>query len=132
MARIFSISEAASIGIHSMVLIAQAKKGINAVKIAEITGLSKNHISKVLQRLVKADMLKSTRGPSGGFSLKKSPEQISLLDVYETIEGAVEITNCPFAHDICGFENCIMGTVMNKMNLEFRKFLGDQTLNKYL
>jgi Rrf2 family protein len=132
MAKIFSMSEAASIGIHSMVLIARAENGINAVKIAEITGLSKNHISKVLQRLVKNDLLKSVRGPAGGFTLKKQPENISLLDVYETIEGSVEITDCPMAHDICGFENCIMGNVVNKMTIEFRKFLGEQTLNKYL
>ena len=132
MAKIFSMSEAASIGIHSMVLIARAENGINAVKIAEITGLSKNHISKVLQRLVKNDMLKSVRGPAGGFTLKKLPDSISLLDVYESIEGSIEITDCPLAHDICGFENCIMGTIVNKMSIEFRKFLGEQTLNKYL
>ena len=132
MAKIFSMSEAASIGIHSMVLIARAENGINAVKIAETTGLSKNHISKVLQRLVKNDLLKSVRGPAGGFTLKKQPEQISLLDVYETIEGSIEITDCPMAHDICGFDNCIMGNVVNKMTIEFRKFLGEQTLNKYL
>jgi len=132
MAKIFSMSEAASIGIHSMVLIARAENGINAVKIAEITGLSKNHISKVLQRLVKNDLLKSVRGPAGGFTLKKQPENITLLDVYETIEGSVEITDCPMAHDICGFDNCIMGNVVNKMTIEFRKFLGEQTLNKYL
>jgi Rrf2 family protein len=132
MAKIFSMSEAASIGIHSMVLIARAENGINAVKIAESTGLSKNHISKVLQRLVKNDLLKSVRGPAGGFTLKKQPENISLLDVYETIEGSVEITDCPMAHDICGFDNCIMGNVVNKMTIEFRKFLAEQTLNKYL
>ena len=132
MSRVFSMSEAASIGIHSMVLIAQSGKGINAVKISEATGLSKNHISKVLQRLVKNDLPKSMRGPSGGFALKKAADKISLLEVYETIEGSIEITHCPFAHEICGFENCIMGTVMNKMNIEFKKFLGEQTLDKYL
>jgi Rrf2 family protein len=132
MAKIFSMSEAASIGIHSMVLISRAENGINAVKIAEITGLSKNHISKVLQRLVKNELLKSVRGPAGGFTLKKLPENISLLDVYESIEGSIEIADCPMAHDICGFDNCIMGTIVNKMSIEFRKFLEEQTLNKYL
>jgi Rrf2 family protein len=132
MAKIFSMSEAASIGIHSMVLIAKAENGINAVKISEKTGLSKNHISKVLQRLVKNDLLKSVRGPAGGFTLKKQAENISLLDVYESIEGPIEITDCPLNHDICGFDQCIMGTVINKMSTEFRKFLGEQTLNKYL
>ena len=77
MAKIFSMSEAASIAIHSMVLIARNENGINAVKIAEQTGSSKNHISKVAQRLVKNDLLKSVRGPLGGFTLKKSPADIT-------------------------------------------------------
>jgi Rrf2 family protein len=132
MSKIFSMSDAASIGIHSMVLIARAENGINAVKIAEVTGFSKNHISKVLQRLVKNDLLKSVRGPAGGFTLKKNPETISLLDVYESIEGPIEVTDCPLNHEICGFDQCIMGTVVYQMSMEFRKFLGEQTLKKYL
>jgi Rrf2 family protein len=132
MAKIFSMSDAASIAIHSMVLIARAENGINAVKIAEISGFSKNHISKVLQRLVKDGLLKSLRGPSGGFTLKLEPESITLLSIYEAIEGSLDITDCPMVHDICGFENCIMGNVVNKMTIEFKKFLNDQSLKEYL
>ena len=132
MSKIFSMSDAASIAIHSMVLIARAENGINAVKIAEISGFSKNHISKVLRRMVKAGLLKSVRGPAGGFSLKVEPETITLLNIYESIEGSLEVTDCPMAHEICGFDNCIMGNVVNKMTLEFRKFLNEQSLNEYL
>jgi Rrf2 family protein len=132
MAKIFSMSEAASIAIHSMVLIARNKDGINAVKIAEQTGSSKNHISKVAQRLVKDDLLKSVRGPSGGFTLKKSPNDITLLDIYESIEGPLEITDCPMATEVCHFDQCIMGNVVNKMTLEFKKFLKGQTLKAYI
>ncbi|HTX88818.1 MAG TPA: Rrf2 family transcriptional regulator [Bacteroidales bacterium] len=132
MSKVFALSEAASIAIHGMVLIARAGDGINAVKIAETTGFSKNHISKVLQRLVKSDLLKSVRGPSGGFTLKKDPDQINLLHIYESIEGPMEITDCPLSNEICGFEKCVMGNVVNKMTLEFKKFLKKQTLNTYL
>jgi Rrf2 family protein len=132
MAKIFSMSDAASIAIHSMVLIARAGDGINAVKIAEISGFSKNHISKVLQRLVKNGLLKSVRGPMGGFTLKLDPANITLLEIYEGIEGSLDLTECPMAHDICGFDNCIMGTVVNKMTIEFRKFLKEQSLKSYL
>jgi len=132
MSRILSLSEASSIAIHSMVLIARAENGINAVKIAEITGFSKNHIAKVLQRLVKVEMLKSVRGPSGGFSMKADPKKISLLDIYEAIEGQIDINECPLSYDLCGFDRCLMGTVVNRLTLEFKKFLGEQTLHKYL
>lgn len=132
MSKIFALSEAASIAIHGMVLIARNDGGINAVKIAEQTGLSKNHISKVLQRLVKNDLLKSVRGPLGGFSLKKRPEDITLLSIYETVEGSLDITDCPFNYDICAFDKCLMGSVINRMTLDFRQYLKKQTLKDYL
>lgn len=132
MSKIFALSEASSIAIHSMVLIARSGGGINVVKITEFTGFSKNHIAKVLQRLVKSDMLKSVRGPAGGFSLKKEAKEYNLLEVYEAIEGPLEETDCPLAYEICNYDQCIMGTVINKMTGEFKKFLKGQTLDKYL
>jgi Rrf2 family protein len=132
MSKVFSLSEAASIALHSMVLIARAENGINAVKISEFTGFSKNHIAKVLQRLVKSDMLKSVRGPAGGFSMKKDPSTINMLDIYQAIEGPLEETDCPLAYNICNYDKCIMGNVVNKMTSEFRHFLQEQTLTKYL
>ncbi len=132
MSKIFALSEASSIAIHSMVLIARSENGINAVKIAEITGFSKNHIAKVLQRLVKNDMLKSVRGPSGGFSMKMDPKNVSLLDIYQSIEGQLDVTECPLSYELCGFDRCLMGTVVNKLTTEFKKFLNEQTLQTYL
>ncbi len=132
MSKIFALSEASSIAIHSMVLIARSANGINAVKIAEITGFSKNHIAKVLQRLVKVEMLKSVRGPSGGFSLKMDPKEISLLDIYQNIEGPIDVGECPLSYDLCGFDRCLMGSVVSKLTLEFKKFLQAQTLQSYL
>jgi len=126
------MSEAASIAIHSMVLIARNNEGINAVKIAEQTGFSKNHISKVAQRLVKNDLLTSVRGPLGGFTLKKSPANITLLDIYESMEGPLEIRDCPLAYEVCHFDQCLMGNVINKMTAEFKRFLKGQSLNKYI
>jgi len=130
--KIFSLSEASSIAIHSMVLIARSGNGINVVKITAFTGFSKNHIAKVLQRLVKSDLLKSVRGPAGGFSLKREPKEYDLLEVYEAIEGPIEETDCPLAYDVCNYDQCIMGTVINKMTVEFKLFLKGQTLDKYL
>jgi len=130
--KIFSLSEAASIAIHSMVLIARARNGINVIKIAEATGFSKNHIAKVLQRLVKNDLLKSVRGPSGGFSLKKEPEACNLLEIYQAIEGPLTRTDCPLQYEVCSFDQCIMGNVIGTMTAEFRIFLKTQTLDKYL
>lgn len=132
MAKIFSLSEAASIAIHSMVLIARSENMMNVNKIAERTGSSKHHVAKILQRLVKEDYLKSIRGPHGGFALLKAPEEITLLEIYETIEGSLAVTECPMDNPICPFEKCILGNIVSEMTTKFREYLKENTLDQYI
>jgi Rrf2 family protein len=132
MSKIFSLSEAGSIAIHSMVLIAKAESKLNVIKIAERTGSSKHHVAKVLQRLVKDDFLVSNRGPHGGFELKVPANEINLLQIYESIEGRIEITKCPMDNLICPFDKCILGTVVSDMTQNFRDYMESQKLADYL
>jgi Rrf2 family protein len=132
MSKIVSLSEAASIALHGLILIAREQDGLNVIKIAERTNTSKHHVAKVMQRLVKAGFLYSQRGPSGGFALKKKPAEINFLDIYETIEGNIEINACPMEKPICPFDKCIMNNVTNKMTNEFRSYLKEQTIDQYI
>lgn len=132
MAKIVSLSEAGSIAIHAMVLIAQTDKVINVNKIAEETGSSRHHIAKVMQRLVKDKFISSTRGPSGGFKLIKAPNEISLLDVYESIEGKIVATECIMENPVCPFNKCIMNNIAKTLTLQFKDYLKNQTLDLYL
>jgi Rrf2 family protein len=132
MSKIVTLSEAATIGLHAMVLIARAGEGLNVQTIAEKTGSSRHHIAKVMQRLAKDNFLTSTRGPSGGFVLKRKPSDISLLEVYECIEGKIEVTNCPLDHSICAFEKCLMSNLTQTMTLQVKDYLASRSLESYL
>jgi Rrf2 family protein len=132
MSKIFAFSEAASIAVHSMVLIAQSDGVINVTNISEKICSSKHHVAKVLQRLVKEKFITSQRGPTGGFSLKKPASKVSFLDIYEAIEGTFEIGKCPFDKPECTFDSCIWNNVTTKMEEEFKSFLKNQTLKKYI
>lgn len=132
MSRILHLSEAASIAVHGMILVARSDKLVNVNQIAELTSSSRHHVAKVFQRLVKENFINSNRGPSGGFSLKKAPNEISFLDVYEAIEGKIEITKCPLDKPICPFDKCIFKNVINDLTLNFRDYMEKQTLDQYL
>ncbi|MBS3807347.1 MAG: Rrf2 family transcriptional regulator [Bacteroidales bacterium] len=132
MSKIVSMSEAASIALHGVILIAREKQGMNVVRIAESTSTSRHHVAKVMQRLVKSGYLVSHRGPRGGFELKKKPEEITFLEIYETIEGAIEINTCPMEKPVCPFDKCILNNVTSKMSEEFREYLRNQTVDQYL
>jgi len=132
MSKIVSMSEAASIALHGIILVAREKKGMNVIRIAESTSTSKHHVAKVMQRLVKSGYLVSHRGPRGGFELKKKPEEITFLEIYETIEGTIEIHTCPMDKPVCPFDKCILNNVTSKMSREFREYLSKQTIDQYI
>lgn len=124
MSKIFNISEAATIALHSMGLIARSEKLINTQEIADITGFSKNHISKILQQLVKNGYLLSTRGPKGGFLVTEKAKEVNMLEIYNLIEGELEDNpGCKMHCDSCPFNSCIFGGLEKKFSNEFRHYL---------
>lgn len=132
MSKIINLSEAASLALHSMVLVAKSKEQLNATQIAEITGSSRNHLAKIMQQLVKKDFLISNRGPTGGFSLKKEPKDITILEIYESVEGKLEISPCPLNHQVCAFDKCLMGNLVKKVTEEFIEYFKNQTLQDFV
>ncbi|MBN2237964.1 MAG: Rrf2 family transcriptional regulator [Bacteroidales bacterium] len=132
MAKVVTLSEAASLAIHAIVLIASTDKLVNVNKIAEATASSKNHLAKVMQRLVKSNLVSSTRGPAGGFVLKKSASDISLYDIYFAVEGPIELEHCPLDRPICPFDKCIMGGVIHKLTNDFKKYLMTEKVANFI
>jgi Rrf2 family protein len=128
MSKIFNISEASSIAVHSLALIAKAKRQMNANEIVELTNFSKNHLSKVLQQLVKNNYIKSVRGPKGGFELNKDSKKITLLEIYEIMEGSLEQSKCNIHNGECHFSYCIFGNYSEKFTNEFKSYLKNKTI----
>jgi Rrf2 family protein len=123
MSRLVHISEAASLAIHSLALIASSKVRLNAKKIAEILHVSQNHLAKILQVLTKNEYLTSNRGPGGGFILKKNADEVSMLEVYQLIEGNVDCQFCGITENTCPFITCIFGGKPDKLTNEFVDYL---------
>jgi Rrf2 family protein len=123
------ISEAASLAMHSSgLLAAQPGKSLSTKEIASVFGVSEAHLSKVLQRLVKAGFLDSVRGPKGGFSMAKEPHEITLLEVYEVTEGPIEPSDCLFGLPLCNGADCVLGRVLTDANEKLWKYLSETTL----
>jgi Rrf2 family protein len=124
MTSIVHISDAASLGMHSMVLIASEQRKISVAAIAGRLGVSEFHLSKVLQRLAKSGLVKSSRGPRGGFTLSKNRGSVTLLDVYEAIEGPMDGSTCLLDERSCNKQGCILGDTLHSMPALFKTHLG--------
>lgn len=69
--------------------------------IAEKVNIPKHFLGKILQKLAKAGLLDSQKGPNGGFSLIDSPNQITALMIVEAIDGTELMNHC-----VAGFPKC--------------------------
>jgi Rrf2 family protein len=58
-------------------------------------------LGKVFQTLVKAGLLKSSKGPGGGYQLAKPPEATTLYDIYCAIDGGKDLEACAAGLDEC-------------------------------
>jgi len=123
------ISEASSIAIHMLALIAEADSPLNVTELTKLTNFSRNHISKVMQILVKSGYLNSGRGPKGGFMLKMNSTRVTLLEIIELIEGTVEEKHCRKDENGCPFEECLFGGIPEKLTREFRQYFASTRIS---
>ena len=97
-------------------------------EIAEYLHASENHLSKVLQRLAHSGIVRSTRGPRGGFRIRSPWEKIKLIDIYEAIEGPVTPARCLLELPACKGNRCTLGVLIHKTDKAVRKCLTGTTL----
>lgn len=71
----------------------------NATELAEQTGLPVPSVAKILNSLSKAGILVSHRGLKGGFTLASSPEDITVADIIQAVDGPISLTHCVEAKD---------------------------------
>lgn len=126
------ISEACSLALHTMALLAaDHDTKYTTSQIAGILYASDNHLSKVMQRLVKAGLVRSVRGPGGGFTLSRPAGEITLLEIYETIEGPFSRNECLLSKQLCDGKNCLFGDLLERINREVYDHLSNHTLHDF-
>jgi len=131
MSSILRISEAASLALHSMAFLASdPERPVSTKEIASKLNISEAHLSKVLQRLTRVGLLKSTRGPKGGFVLGKPARDISLLDVYESIEGPMVPNECLLGKPVYAKDKCILGGLLEEVDKQVKQYLTKTALDK--
>jgi len=130
MANMLRISDAASLALHAAVMLAvNPGKEVSTRRIASQLNASEAHLSKVLQRLAKAGLVTSTRGPKGGFTLQKRADKVRLLDVYETIEGPLVPNHCLLGTPICDGK-CIFGDLLETVDRQIGDYLAGTNLSE--
>jgi Rrf2 family nitric oxide-sensitive transcriptional repressor len=125
------MSEATSLAFRTMRHLADSThERRTARQIASALRVSEAHLHKVLQRLAHAGLVNSVRGPKGGFTLGRDPRTVTLREVYELLEGPLDLGPCLIGRSQCAEEEqCIFGGVIEMVNDLIGRRLGDTVLS---
>ena len=119
MSALLNISEAVSLAWYGLNKISdQAPRKVNIKQLAEQLNASEAHLAKIFQRLTKSGIVKSFRGPAGGFILNKPASEINFLDIYETIDARINPHGCPLGRSSCPFSGCIYNDRLSNLTHE--------------
>ena len=110
----------------------QDQGNISAEQIARDLSISKDFISKTLQSLVKEGIIRSNRGKAGGFSLARTPESMSLLDIVLIIDGNTVFESCVLGLPACGSESpCPVHDQWGPLREASRQMLANTTVAQF-
>lgn len=127
------LTSAADYGVRAMIHLACLPEGGVALRsgIAEAQSIPSSFMAKILRSLVRAGLLRSSRGVHGGFSLARPASEINLLDVVEAIEGPLSLTDCTPALAGCAWSmDCPACAVWMRVQDGMRETLRRSTLEE--
>lgn len=104
MQHVLRISRKIDYGLRAMIYLASIPSDsvIPFREIARQMDVPEDFLAKILKTLVDQGLVRSSRGPHGGYALARTPVDISFLDVIEAVEGPVALNVCLDGEDACG------------------------------
>ena len=98
------LSNSCRYGIRAIIYLSGKKTSGEKIGIRQISSdldLPTPFLGKILQQLAKQKVLKSMKGPHGGFSMLKDPKTITLYDIVVAIDGEDTFTDCVMHNGPC-------------------------------
>ena len=99
-------SRSAEYAIRAFIHLAQVPDGKYAMvkNVAEAEGIPAHFLAKILQQLARKGLLRSSKGPTGGFALKGDAADIRLIDIAEALDGLAGYRECAMGLSECNDE----------------------------
>ncbi len=105
----------------------------NPVTIKEISekqDVSVPYLEQILNKLRRAGLIKSVKGPGGGYLLAYRPDEISIASILNELEGPVAITSCLDPEEGCSrVDGCVIHLLWRELGEKIEAFLETITLN---
>ena len=125
----FNFTTTLSYGLRLLVnLSLSGKKPKQLRKIAKEEGISLPYLRKLITSLERAGLVKSLRGPGGGFMLNRSPEEVGIAEVINVLSRN-KVLDCVKGTPGCKrYGGCAVKDLLEEAYIKFQSVFEDKTL----
>ena len=132
-----NLTKKADYGLFLLTILAKGKFETKSIKtISDKNGLSFSFLQKIARELQKGGLIIAERGKFGGYQLTKKPENITLKEILETLEGPIAIAPCFMStpRNLCCSQKpfCAIKNGLKKINEEIKTTLLSKTLKYFI
>lgn len=129
------ITRQADYALRAMLYLARMNSHTRAAtsQIAEEQQIPPSFLAKIISQLSIAGLIHTSRGARGGVSLARSPEQITILEVIEAIDGPIALNECTFSTNACVFgEECPIRPLWCETQAKLVESLRNTTFSRFV
>lgn len=107
----------------------QEEGPVSLSAISERQGISLSYLEQLFSKLRRNDVVVSTRGPGGGYSLRNSVEELSVSTIIMAVDESVKMSACDSGGEGCKNEqHCLTHDLWQDLSSEIKGFLDGITL----
>ena len=120
----------AELAMRAMMILAR-RHGEGPIRLHDICAersMSRDYLAKILGNLARVDLVTPVRGKHGGYKLARRPEQITVLEVIEAIEGPLALNLCQHDPPRCEEYDCKLRPVWRELQEAVTERFGRLTL----
>ena len=126
------VKRSSAYALHALMFMVRHRTQLPATTdtIAKAEGIPSGYLAKIFQQLAKARIVRAVRSKKKGYVFARSPEEISLLELFEVIEGGPLFDDCFLRHCECGGtpENCHIFSVWIDATRRIKELLEETTV----
>ena len=101
---------------------------ITLADISDRQGISLSYLEQLFSRLRKQDLVSSTRGPGGGYTLSRSADEITILDVISAVDEKMDNTVCEGKANCHDGQQCLSHELWTSLSQQIEDYLSGITL----
>ena len=115
------ITQEADYALRIVCFLAEQEGLVDANTVAEQCCVSQQFALKILRKLMLGSLVKSHKGASGGYRLERTPEEITMRNVIELIDGEIFVSRCLSEDHACSKQgehkrDCVIHCIFDAIN----------------